>query len=172
MALENLIARLEQWDRWPPAWEPAVGEILAGVVLDYSEGESPYGKCHVVVVDVQARRLNGKTIEHPKRFAVWLSKAVLLKEFQRVRPGIGQVIAIKYVSEPNTGCAYHQYKVLADNGAPKQMQPLGGEEPERKPQRPPAAPARRPFVSPARGPIQGELGVSHSDVVPASSLRR
>lgn len=166
MGVDQLMQRLEQWDKWPAAWDPeAPGEIIAGKVLEYTTGESPYGRCHVVVIDVQGRQLDGRKAAHPARLAIWLSKEVLFREFQKQRPQTGELIALKYVGPPDKETAYHQYKLAVDRAAQTELKPLGGEEPGRKKGQSGSPPARTTTPGRVNGQAIGdELGVSRADL--------
>lgn len=176
MGVDQLIERLEQWDKWPAAWDPeAPGEIIAGKVLEYAQGDSPYGPCHVVILDMQRRQLGGRKAAHPARLAVWLSKEVLVREFKQQRPQLGELIAIKYVGPPDQETAYHQYKLLVDRAGQTELQPLGGEEPELRENFPQVGQrgvtARKdgqsghtPVRTATRQRVDDELGVSRADL--------
>jgi hypothetical protein len=170
MGVEQLMQRLEQWDKWPAAWDPeAPGEIIAGKVLEYTTGESPYGRCHVVVMDVQGRQIGGRKTSHPARLAVWLSKEVLFREFRKQRPQVGELIALKYVGPPDKDNAYHQYKLIVDRiEQASELEPLGGERDEGEGRPPKAAAAgagsRPRFNPPQRQPVDDGLGVSQADM--------
>lgn len=167
MGVDQLMQRIEQCGKWPIAWDPeGPGEIIAGKVLEYTTGDSPYGRCHVVLMEVQARKLAGDPRPHPARVAVWLSKEVLLREFKQQRPQIGELIAIKYLGPPDDETAYHQYKLIVDRSTPFNLEPLGGEEPQTQTRARAPNPVGRSVArnaAPMRG-IDDELGVSRKDL--------
>jgi hypothetical protein len=58
--------------------------------------------------------------------SLWLSTTVLLDQFKRLRPRIGERIGLKYLGvHPDRG--YHRYKLLVDREEPLDFTPLGGE---------------------------------------------
>jgi len=118
---DDLLAQLEEWDgAWPEAWRPKFGEVLTGQVTGYNQAQSVYGPVWVCTV----RRDDGEPV------AIWLSSAVLLAEFRRLRPKIGERIAVKYAGQhPEKG--YNRYRLLVDRPqAEPDFQPLGGERGE------------------------------------------
>jgi hypothetical protein len=85
-----LYARLERWEDFPPAWKPIPGEILVGTVEGYDTWEGKYGTVKVTILrDETAGGL----------VSVYLSLTVLLGEFTKLRPRIGEMIGIRYLGK-------------------------------------------------------------------------
>jgi len=105
-SVRSLYDVLEGWDEFPPAWKPVPGEILVGTVEAYDIATGKYGESKVCVVKDQAE---GPFI------AVYLSSTVLLQEFMKLRPKIGEQVGIRYLGKNTEGDnAYHRYKVVVD----------------------------------------------------------
>ncbi|MBM4043659.1 MAG: hypothetical protein FJ279_00945 [Planctomycetes bacterium] len=116
--MRDLKRELNDWQGWPEAWRPKPGDVLTGIVESYSEGPTPYGNVHTVIV---------KDEDAGERVSVWLSSTVLLSEFRRLRPKPGERIGLKYEGK-DADKGYHRYKLLVDRGAVPSLEALGGED--------------------------------------------
>jgi hypothetical protein len=103
--VRSLYEVLEGWDEFPPAWKPVPGEVLVGTVEAYDIATGKYGETKVCVLKDQAE---GSLI------AVYLSSTVLLGEFTKLRPKIGERVGIRYLGKAEGENAYHRYKVVVD----------------------------------------------------------
>lgn len=115
--MRDLKRELLEWEDWPPAWRPEPGDVLVGKVLHYDVGHTAYGPVRTCVVE----RDDGE------RVALWLSATVLLAEFAKLKPRVGERIGLKYLGiHPDRG--YHRWKLVVDrpNEQPD-FRPLGGE---------------------------------------------
>jgi len=114
--MRDLLRELNEWDEWPPAWKPEPGDILVGKVLHYDKGYTPYGEVRTCIVEQ----------DDGERVSLWLSTTVLLDQFKRLRPRIGERIGLKYLGKhPDLG--YHRYRLIVDRDEPLDFTPLGGE---------------------------------------------
>jgi len=101
---QSLYDRLERWDDFPPAWRPVPGEILVGTVEGYDTWEGKYGAVKVAFLrDAAGGALVG----------VYLSSTVLLEEFRKVRPRVGEKIGIRYLGKDEEK-GYHKFKVMIE----------------------------------------------------------
>ena len=103
--VRSLFDILEGWDEFPPAWKPVPGEVLVGTVEAYDIATGKYGDSKVCVVRDPAE---GSLV------AVYLSSTVLLGEFTKLRPKIGERVGIRYLGKADGENAYHRYKVVVD----------------------------------------------------------
>jgi hypothetical protein len=116
---ETLREKLDNWDGYPPAWKPQEGEILVGTILQYDTGESTFGPVHTCIIET----------EEGERLSLWLSSTVLLSQFRRYRPKIGERIGIKYQGKDQAK-GYHRYRLVVDRPGEEvpDFDALGGEE--------------------------------------------
>ena len=103
--VRSLYEILEGWDEFPPAWKPIPGEVLVGTVEAYDVASGKYGDSKVCILRDQAE---GSLV------AVYLSSMVLLNEFSKIRPKIGEQVGIRYLGKADGDNAYHRYKVVVD----------------------------------------------------------
>jgi hypothetical protein len=115
--MRDLFQELEDYTgEFPPAWKPEPGDILVGKVLHYDKGFSLYGEVRTCIVEQ----------DDGERVSLWLNSTVLLDQFKRLRPRIGERIGLKYLGmHPERG--YHRFKLLVDREEPLTFEPLGGE---------------------------------------------
>ena len=115
----DLKHKLETWSGYPPAWKPQAGEVLVGTVTGYDIGESSFGRVHTCMIET----------EEGKRFSLWLSSKVLLSQFQKYRPKVGERIGLKYQGRDEAK-GYHRYRLVVDRPetAAPTFDELGGEE--------------------------------------------
>ena len=88
---------------FPPAWRPEPGGTLIGALIRLDTASTEYGRHPIVVL---------KTREGTE-MAVWLLHHVLLEQFRRARPAVGEVIGIKYVGQRKSedgDRTYHDYR--------------------------------------------------------------
>jgi hypothetical protein len=115
-----------QVDReYAQAWRPNPGDKLVGEVVELSQREGLYGVYPIITV----REDDGT------ERAVHAFHAVAAAELAKVRPQVGERIAIKYVGQEPTadgrsGSFYHRYRVAVDRpAAPFNWAAFGGEAP-------------------------------------------
>jgi len=101
---KNLRAALEAPD--VQAWKPAVGDLLIGEVVGYSEGRGAHGMMHICEV---ANEATGELV------GIWLG-AVLLDEFKKIRPAPGERIGIRRMldGKNRAGSLYKRFRVEID----------------------------------------------------------
>ena len=99
---------LEAFDgTFPEGWRPKVDDLLVGKILRYDEGWTKHGECPICLVeDEEAGGLR----------AVWIFHAVLLDEFRKKRPKVGERIGIKRL--PNAAKGYWRYELRVDREEP------------------------------------------------------
>lgn len=89
------------------AWRPKVEDVIVGKVLRYDKGSTDYGECPICLVeDEEAGELR----------AIWIFHTVLLDEFKRKRPMVGERIGIKRLSDAAKG--YRRYELRVDREEP------------------------------------------------------
>lgn len=91
------------------AWRPDVDDKLVGEVVALSERDGGYGNYPILTL----RRDDGEEL------AVHAMHYVLSSELAKLRPKIGDRLAIKYLGKiaPKTGAPYHAYRVVSDAAA-------------------------------------------------------
>lgn len=117
--MRDLAKELEGFDgRWPASWRPKEGEMLIGRIIRYSEGPGRFGPVRTAIIE----RDDGT------RASLWLSSMVLLDQFNRERPRVGERVGVKYLGKhPQKG--YHRFTLVVDREEPApDFSPLGGEE--------------------------------------------
>ena len=103
---------------FPESWRPKPGDKIVGRLVRYTQGESPYGPRHIAVVE--AMNAGGE----PYLVGIWLSHAVLVDQFKRLKPKPGERIGVKRLADvPGRGDkrGYAMFKVVVDRpdaGAP------------------------------------------------------
>ena len=82
------------------------GNEISGTVVRLEMGETPYGKCPIVVIDTGNGTLR----------SVWLTHKALRGAVTRVRPQVGDGIAIRCLGEreSGTGRTYTDYSAATD----------------------------------------------------------
>jgi len=100
------IDRARAYDDQPePGWRPQPGDVVAGTVIDVDVRTATYRD--------QAREVPVVVLEQPdgSRIAVWALHTVLLQELARLRPRIGEELAIRRLDDAEQG--YKRYRVFA-----------------------------------------------------------
>lgn len=128
--MRDLMKELDEFDgTYPESWRSKPGDKIEGIVRRYDQGESPYGPRWIVVLECQ--NAGGE----PYLSSVWLSHAVLVDRFKKLRPKVGERLAIKRLDDhPDKG--YARFNVLVDRpGAEvpnwdmiEAVEPSGGSE--------------------------------------------
>lgn len=94
-----------------PAWRPDVDDRLIGEVVALSERDGGYGSYPILTI----RRDGGEEL------AVHAMHDVLSRELAKLRPAVGDRLAIKYCGKVSpksgAGAPYHSYKVVSDAAA-------------------------------------------------------
>jgi hypothetical protein len=131
----------------PPAttWRPDVAaeqhpSLLIGELVSQETGTTSWGEKRIAVVrDAQGQLWN-----------VWLLHKVLIDEFARQRPAIGEMLAIRYEGRvsPASGAAYEKYRVMVDRPG---VQP-DWSEPGQQAAAPPVPPPFAGHSGPPDGP--------------------
>jgi hypothetical protein len=103
--VRSLYDILEGWDESPPAWKPVPGEVLVGTVEAYDTYVGKYGESKVCILRDQAE---------DALISVYLSPTVLLGEFKKLRPKIGEKVGIRYLGKAEGDDGYHRFKVVVD----------------------------------------------------------
>ncbi len=107
---------------FPKSWVPSESDpTIVGEFLRLEQGTTAYGPARIVVV---------RTKDGTEK-SVWLFHAVLKNEFSRVRPKVGELVALRYLGKKQgaQGQNYEAYRVVAqrDEGAPD-WDSLGSED--------------------------------------------
>ena len=84
-------------------WRPEVGDVIVGKIVAYDQGPTRYGECQIAVLQEEP------TNEHCE---VWLGHMVLKNWFARVKPTVGERVAIKRLGDSDKG--YKRYNLLID----------------------------------------------------------
>ena len=96
-------------DTLPVSWKPKEGESIVGTVGDYQQGETMYGPVTILLLDEEDKE-GSPTGD---RVSVWLAHKVLWDEVRRLRPRLGEKIAIRRDSDhPHKN--YKRYTVIVD----------------------------------------------------------
>lgn len=94
-------------DNPPESWIPEVGDTIAGVVVEYSEGETIHGRHPIVTIE------DDQGVLH----AIWLMHKILYDEFRRQRPKPGERIGVRRQSDGEGGrgkSGYKRYRLIVD----------------------------------------------------------
>ncbi len=110
-AYDDLAQRATQ--DFPRSWVPSEQDpTIVGEFRRLEQGATAYGPARIVVL---------KTQDGAER-SIWLFHAVLKNEFARVRPKVGELIAVRFLGRKQgaAGQSYSAYRVVAqrDEGAP------------------------------------------------------
>lgn len=109
----NMSERLDDYpDLVPESWKPKPGDKIAGELVRYDQGQSPFGPCWLAVLRVEATKDHGEYLA-----AVWLSHKVLMERFKALRPKVGEHVGIKRLSDAvddDGATRYARYAVLID----------------------------------------------------------
>jgi hypothetical protein len=110
-------------DAEPPVWRPRPGEVLAGVIDQYTISETPQGPVRTVMVTEER---TGEPI------SVQLASTSLLALFAEQQPHPGARIDVRYRGHtPVDG--YQRWRLVMDCPAPLEWSPLGGETSDEAP---------------------------------------
>ena len=127
MTVPNNSDRFDDLERqaaqdFPKSWVPSESDpTIVGEFLRLEQGTTAFGPARIVVI---------RTKDGAER-SIWLFHTVLRNEFSRVRPRVGELVAIRYLGKKQgaQGQAYEAYRVVAqrDEGAPD-WDALGSED--------------------------------------------
>ncbi len=107
----------------PPIWQPQPGEVLAGVIHQYTISQAPQGLVRTVIV---TEELTGE------RVRLQLASTSLLALFAQQQPHPGEWIDVRYRwHAPDHG--YQRWRLRMDRPAPLELSPLGGEASDEAP---------------------------------------
>jgi hypothetical protein len=106
-----------------PPWRLRPGEVLAGVIDQYTISETPQGLVRTVIV---IEELTGK------RVRLQLASTSLLALFAQQQPHPGEWIDVRYRWHA-PGHDYHRWRLHMDRPAPLDLSPLGGEASDEAP---------------------------------------
>lgn len=104
-------------DDGPPIWRPQPGEVLAGVIHQYTISQTPQGLVRTVII---TEVLTGA------RVSLQLASTSLLALFAQYQPHPGEWIDVRYRwKAPDQ--AYQRWRLSVDRPVPLDFSPLGGE---------------------------------------------
>jgi hypothetical protein len=104
-------------DDGPPIWRPQPGEVLAGVIQQYTISQTPQGLVRTVIV---TKELTGTQVR------LQLASTILLAQFAQQQPRPGEWIDVRYRwKAPDHG--YQRWRLRVDRPASPDLSPLGGE---------------------------------------------
>jgi hypothetical protein len=104
-------------DDEPPIWRPQPGEVLAGVIIQYTISQTPQGLVRTVIVT---------EAQTGERVRLQLASTSLLALFAQHQPHPGEWIDVRYRwKAPDQ--AYQRWRLLMDRPAPLDFSLLGGE---------------------------------------------
>jgi hypothetical protein len=104
------------WDDGPPIWQPQPGEVLAGVIHQYTISQTPQGLVRTVIV-TEART--------GARIRLQLASTSLLALFAQYQPHPGAWINVRYRwKAPDQ--AHQRWRLSVDHPEPLDFSPLGG----------------------------------------------
>ncbi len=99
---------LEAFDgTFPEGWRPKVEDVIVGKVLRYDTGWTKHGECPICLMEDE---------EAGEPRAVWIFHTVLLDEFRKKRPKVGERIGIKRL--PDAAKGYWRYELRVDREEP------------------------------------------------------
>lgn len=153
--MRDLRTELREHRGFAPTWQPEVGDMIVGLVREFSVAPGQYGDVNVVTIHDE---------ETDEDWAVWLSSTVLLNEFQRLEPKVGERIGIRYdgkVLSKNSGNSYHRYLVKIDR-EDADLRERGGET-SPAPEAAPKGVGTLPLKAPAKKTL---LTVADDDEIP------
>jgi hypothetical protein len=105
------------WDDGPPIWRPQPGEVLTGVIQQYTISQTPRGLVRTVIL-TEAR--TGEQI------SLQLASTSLLALFAQHQPHLGEWIDVRYRwKAPDQ--TYQRWRLLLDRPETLDFSPLGGE---------------------------------------------
>ena len=106
MTVNALREQLENYTgEYAPSWSPQEGDVVCGKIVSYNKANTQYGEAIIAVVNDDKL---GET-------SVWLSSTVLLDQFKRLRPKIGETVGVKYLGKHEEK-NYHRYYMTVDRG--------------------------------------------------------
>jgi hypothetical protein len=88
-------------------WKPRPRDTLVGQVLIYDLFEGRFGTAHTVLI---------REVISGKIWRVWRTTTVLMQEFRRYKPRIGEAIGIRYHGR-HPEKSYHRFKMWVDRRA-------------------------------------------------------
>jgi len=100
---------LEAFDgTFSEAWRAKVENVIIGKILRYDKGWTDYGECPICLMEDE---------EAGEPRAVWIFHTVLLDEFKKKRPMVGERIGIKRL--PDAAKGYRRYELRVDRKEPE-----------------------------------------------------
>jgi len=106
---------------YPPTWRHEPGSVLVGRLVRYSQAPTRYGPAVVAWVEPD---------DGSSTVALWITPAVLLAEFKRLRPEPGEMIGARRLDDADN---YQRWALEVDRPeldaplAPLALPPHGGE---------------------------------------------
>jgi hypothetical protein len=110
-------------DSGPPIWQPQPGEVLAGVIHQYTISQTPQGLVRTVIV---TEELTGTQVR------LQLASMSLLALFAQQQPQPGAWIDVCYRWKA-ADHGYQRWQLRMDRPAPLEWSPLGGEASDEAP---------------------------------------
>jgi hypothetical protein len=117
-------AAMEDAEAWLP-WQDSPEVVVGAYVRDDEGPDRGYGPPPIKVL----RERDGK------EWAVWLTKSVLLREWEDTDPQRGDVVAVRYGGKRTTrdGTEYHHFRVAAESPRERGTEEQEVTEPELPP---------------------------------------
>ena len=106
---------------YPPTWRHEPGSVLVGRLVNYTQAPTRYGPAPVAWVEPD---------DGSPTVALWITPAVLLAEFKRLRPALGEMIGARRLDDADN---YQRWALEVDRPeldaplAPLALPPNGGE---------------------------------------------
>ncbi|MFQ5823260.1 MAG: hypothetical protein ACE5JB_04315 [bacterium] len=101
--MRNLNDELDKNDRYPPSWYLSEGAKVIGKIAAYKKAYTSYGSAWVCQIEDEKKGL----------LSVWLTHTVLLDQFKRLKPKIGERVGIKCLGKHQEK-KYWQFRVVVD----------------------------------------------------------
>jgi hypothetical protein len=84
--MRNLREELQEFDgEYAPSWKLEEGAIAVGKIISYNQAQTAYGEAWVCVMEE----------ESSGPLSVWLTSTVLIDQFKKLKPRVGERIGIK-----------------------------------------------------------------------------
>ena len=112
------VEEFEDIGEYPLSWKPGQGTTIVGRLLGYSVAKTPDGEAPLCVVD--DRKLGPVT--------VWLDNFVLLHQFNRLEPSIGDLIMLRCIEEDSGAIAPNLLVIVESGPSESAVDPPGDSE--------------------------------------------
>ena len=98
----------EEGNEYPPTWYLAEGSKIVGKIKRYDKAYTIYGEAWICQIEDDEKGL----------LSVWLTHAVLIDRFKKLKPKLGERIAIKCFGK-HSEKKYWRFKVIMDRLEPE-----------------------------------------------------